>query len=190
MINKNVSIGAVTAILLMTSNVFANQPGSAYGGIQFVSFDYSVDGAPEDFSPTGLIGRLGSNINENFSVEGRLGFGLSDDTITASDGIDTASLSVELDTLIGVYGIGHVMLNESSSVYGLIGFTRVDTTISASVTGIGSASISEDDSGLSFGVGADIGLSSNVALNVEYIQYLNESEYDVTALAIGVKFSF
>jgi opacity protein-like surface antigen len=139
-----------------------------------------------------LVGRLGNNINENFSIEGRLGFGLSDDTITATDGVDTASLSIELDTLIGVYGVGHIMLNESSSIYGLVGFTKVDGTVSASTSGsvTGSGSSSEDESGLSYGVGADIGVGKNLALNIEYIEYLNESELDLKAISLGIKINF
>lgn len=194
--NKVISLGVVAALMLSTNSVFAGLLASSYGGIQYASFDTSVTVGgitiPEDFSPTGLIGRLGSNINENFSIEGRLGFGLSDDTMTASDGVDTVSLSVELDTLIGVYGVGHIMLNESSSVYGLIGFTKVDGTVSGSISGSqsGSASSSEDESGLSYGLGADIGVGKNLALNIEYIQYLDESKLDLSAIALGVKISF
>lgn len=193
--NKIIILYAAAAVALSTNSAVADQSGGLYGGVQFASFDVSdvtVGGAtiPEDFSPTGLIFRLGNNVNENFSVEGRLGLGLSDDTITVSDGIDTVSLSIELDTLIGVYGVGHVILSESSSVYGLIGITKVDGTLSASLSGGGSGSLSDDETGLSFGVGADIGLSNTVALNIEYIQYLNKSAFDVSALAFGVKFGF
>jgi outer membrane immunogenic protein len=190
--NRNISLSIVVAVMLSTNSAFAGLLASSYGGIQFASFDASIDGIPEDFSPTGLIGRLGNNINENFSVEGRLGFGLSDDTITATDGVDTASLSIELDTLIGVYGVGHIMLNESSSIYGLVGFTKVDGTVSASISGslTGSGSSSEDESGLSYGVGADIGVGKNLALNIEYIQYLNESELDLNAISLGIKVNF
>ena len=194
MANKKTMIGMVAAVTMLSSNVFAGQAGSVYGGIQYASFDVSlsVDGTtiPEDFSPTGLIGRLGSNVNNNFSIEGRLGLGLSDDTISASDGINTASLSVELDSLIGAYGIGHIMLNESSSIYALIGFTKVDGTISAYASWLGSGSVSEDETDLSYGIGADIGVGGNVALNIEYVQYIDKSEFDISALAGGVKFGF
>ena len=190
MINKKISTGAVAAALLMTSNAVAVQPGWVYACIQYASFGATVLDLPMDLSPTGLIGRLGSNIDENFSVEGRLGLGLSDDTITATDGIDTASISLELDTLIGVYGLGHLMLNESSSIYALIGFTKVDGTVSASLTGFGSGSASEDETGLSYGIGADIGVGNNVSLNIEYAQYINKSDFEISALSACVKFGF
>ena len=38
--------------------------------------------------------------------------------------------------------------------------------------------------------GIDIGISNNVALNLEYMQYTDKSDFDVSALAAGVKFGF
>jgi opacity protein-like surface antigen len=82
------------------------------------------------------------------------------------------------------------MLNESSSIYALIGFTKVDGTIAAYVSWLGSGSVSEDETGLSYGIGADIGIANNVALNLEYVQYLDKSDFDISALAAGIKFGF
>ena len=39
-------------------------------------------------------------------------------------------------------------------------------------------------------VGADFDISDNVILNLEYMQYLNRSNYDLSAIALGVTFSF
>jgi hypothetical protein len=174
----------------MSGNAFAGLTPGAYAGVQYASTDFSFEGVSEDFSPTGLIGRAGSNFNKYFSIEGRLGIGLSDDTVTATDGVNTASVSIELDTLIGLYGVGHVPLGKSSSLYALVGLTQVDATASASVTGFGSASFSDDESDLSYGIGADIGILYNLWVNVEYVQYLDKSDLEVSAIALGVKFGF
>lgn len=190
MIYRIVMIGVVVSLGFMSGNAFAGLTQGAYAGIQYASVDFSFQDISEDFSPTGLIGRAGSNINRYVSIEGRLGIGLSDDTITATDGTTTASVSLELDTLIGLYGVGHVPFGESSSIYALVGFTQIDGTASASVTGFGSASVSDDESDLSYGIGADIGILYNVAVNVEYVQYIDKSDFDVSAIAIGLKFGF
>ena len=174
----------------MSGNAFAGLTEGAYAGIQYTSFDFSFEDVSEDFSPTGLIGRAGSNINQYISIEGRLGIGLSDDTVTVSDGVTTASVSIELDTLIGIYGVGHVPLGKSSSIYALVGLTQIDGTASASATGLGAASVSDDESDLSYGIGADIGILYNVWVNVEYVQYLDKSDIDVSAIAVGMKFGF
>ena len=42
----------------------------------------------------------------------------------------------------------------------------------------------------SYGIGVDIGIGSNVALNIEYIRYLDKSEFDLDAVAVGAVFSF
>jgi hypothetical protein len=187
---KTVIIGLVVLLASTSGNALAGLTPGAYAGIQYASTDFSFDGVPEEFSPTALIGRAGSNFNQYVSIEGRLGIGLSDDTITATDGVTTASVSIEIDTLIGLYGIGRVPLGKSSSLYALIGFTQVDATKSASLTGSGSASLSDDESDLSYGVGADIGIRYNLWVNVEYVQYLDKSDIEVSAIAVGMRFGF
>ena len=158
----------------------AENTGKTYVGVQYAIGSYNEDGF-EEVNPTALVGRFGKYFNDNFALEGRLGIGLQDDSINFL-GTD---VSLEIDTLFGVYGVGHINLNETSSVYGLIGFTRAEATASA----LGQ-SFSDDESGLSFGVGADIGIGNNVALNIEYTQYLNKSEFDFSALGLGAVFSF
>ena len=190
MLNRIVIIGLVMSFGSMSGNAFAGLTPGAYAGVQYASTDFSFEGVSEDFSPTGLIGRAGSNFNKYVAIEGRLGIGLSDDTVTATDGVTTASVSIELDTLIGLYGVGHVPLGKSSSIYALVGLTQVDATASGSVTGSGSASFSDDESDLSYGIGADIGILYNLWVNVEYVQYLDKSDIDVSAIALGLKFGF
>jgi len=167
--------------IFSSGSLIASEPGDMYAGIQYSSGAYNEDGFDE-VKPTMLVGKYGKYINSVFSMEGRLGLGLQDDSIKYFG----TELTLDIDSLIGVYGIGNVNLNESSSVYGLIGFTRAEATVSAS--GFGSDSSSE--SGLSFGVGANLGVSDSVSLNLEYTQYLNKSDFDLSAIALGVTFGF
>ena len=183
MINRNIMQSAVAATISISSIVFAGQPDSLYGGIQYTAFDYNEDGISGNFKPTGLIGRLGKTFNENVSVEGRFGTGVSEGTNPVF-GIEG---TLDFDTIIGVYGIGQITLSKSSSAYALIGYTRVDATVTVP-TLLPTESV--DESGLSLGVGADIGLSNNVSLNIEYVQYLSKSDFDLDAFALGVKFGF
>ena len=67
MIYKKLIIGVGCVLFLMSGNGFAGGGSGVYGGIQYASFDFSSDDSPEDFSPTGLVGRVGSDINKNFS---------------------------------------------------------------------------------------------------------------------------
>ena len=180
--HKAITIGVATAVLLMSNSVLAGNAGSRYAGIQYAITTYSEDGVSEEPKPTASIGLLGANITDNFAVEGRLGIGLQDDTITVSN----ADVTTEIDSLIGVYGIGHINLNGGSSVYGLLGLSRAKFTFSyPDNPTLGSKS--DDETGLSYGIGADIPVSNYVALNIEYVQYLI-SGFDISAFSFGVKF--
>lgn len=190
MLYKKISIGLVFVLASMSGNAFAGLTPGAYAGIQYAIADFSFEGVSQEFSPTALVGRVGSNLNQYVSIEGRLGIGLSEDKVTVTDVVNTASVSIEIDTLIGLYGVGRLPLGKSSSIYALAGFTQVDVTASASVTGTGSASFSDDESDLSYGVGADIGIGYNLWVNVEYVQYLDKSDVEASAIAVGVRFGF
>jgi len=92
---------------------------------------------------------------------------LQDDTVLGVD--------VEIDTFFGVYGVFHISSNSDTSFYGVLGFTKGELT--ASVPGF---SITEDDSGLSYGFGVDI-----KSFNIEYMLYLDEDFYEVSAISFG-----
>ena len=190
MFYRSVTIGMFVFLASMSGNAFAGLTPGAYAGIQYSYADFSFQDVQEEFSPTALIGRAGSNFNQYVSIEGRLGIGLSEDTVTVTEGVTTASESIDIDTLIGLYGVGRLPLGKTSSLYALVGFTRIDATASTSVTGLGSASFSDDESDLSYGFGADIGIQYNLWVNVEYVQYLDKSDIEVSAIAVGLRFGF
>jgi opacity protein-like surface antigen len=112
--------------------------------------------------------------NKYFSAEGRLAFGVSDDD------------DVELDSLIGIYAVGHWPLSDQFQLYGLIGGSSVDV----SYPGGGG-----DDSGLSYGVGAEFDMTNNWSLGVEYTSYLQDGEiegskFDATGLGVTLNYIF
>lgn len=170
-------LGAIIVILVCSSiNADANE-GSKYFGVNITRGEYSEDGISEDFNPVAVIGKLGYCVHKNFAVEGRLGIGLMDD----DKDINGYDVSLELDSLIGVYGKGFLDVNEKIQIYGLIGLTRAEGTVEAS-----GYSESDDDTGLSFGIGIDFDLSNKTYIGLEYMSYLSKSDFDLSAIAIGV----
>ena len=187
--NKLIFILLAGTLLLATRTGIAGSAGETYVGIQYGVGEYSEEGISKDFNPTALIGRFGGYLTPNFSLEGRLGLGLQDDTQFLPEfGASGRDVTLELDYILGVYGTGHINLTESSSIYGLLGVSKVKG--SASVPGLSALTATEDNSDLSYGIGADIGLGSNVALNIEYVRYLDKSDFDFSVMGIGVVFSF
>ena len=190
MLYRMVTIGLGVYLGSMSGNAFAGLTPGAYAGIQYGRTDFSFESIPQEISPTALLGRVGSNFNQYVSIEGRLGLGLSDDTVTITEGAVTSPVSIDLDMLIGLYGVGRLPLGKSSSLYALAGVTQVDATASGPVTGSGPGSLRDDQSDFSHGIGADIGILYNLWVNAEYVQYLDKSDIELSAIAVGMKFGF
>ena len=186
--NKLIFIVLASPLLFVTQSTIAGTEGETYVGVQYAVGNYSEDGISEDFNPTALVGRLGRYVTPDFSIEGRLGLGLQDDTQFIPEFGSGFDATLELDSIIGVYATGHFDVTESFSLYGLLGVSRVKGETSVpSFPGLKST---ETNSGLSYGVGADVGIGKNVALNIEYIQYLDKSDFDLGAIAVGAVYSF
>ena len=186
--NKLIFTVLASALLLITRSGIADPDGENYSGVQYSIGQYNEDGLSPTFNPTVLVGRFGHYFHPNFSIEGRLGLGLHDDTQFVPELGSGRDGTLELDSIIGVYGAGHFNLTGSFSIYGVVGVSSVKGT--ASVPGISTLESSETNSGVSYGVGANIGVSSNIDLNIEYMQYLDKPDFDVGAIGMGVTFSF
>ena len=184
--NKLISVVLASSLMFVTQAGMAASSDDYYFGIQYGTGDYDEDGHSKSFSPTALAARFGGYFNPNFSVEGRLLTGLEEDTQFMPE-LDV-DFAVELDTIMGVYAVGHANLTGSSSIYGLLGISKIKAE--AYVTEIPAAHSRSSDSSLSYGVGADFGISNSVALNIEYTQYLNKSNADLSLMSLGATFSF
>jgi len=177
---KLAAIPALVICLLFGTTLHA-ETGEAYAGFQYASGSYS-EAASQALNPTLLMGRLGKYINDWFSLEGRVGAGIEDDSLN----FPGTDISLNIDSVIGVYGLGHIDLNQVASVYGLLGVTRAEATVSSP----GLIPNSEDEAGLSFGVGADLDIGNRISMNIEYLQYLNKSNFDFSAIGVGFIFGF
>lgn len=85
--------------------------------------------------------------------------------------------------------LGHLPVASNFDLYGALGVTSGEVNVTASVAGT-SATETNSDSGLSYGIGANIRLFDAAALNIEYMHYLSESDYDISALSAGLTFTF
>jgi hypothetical protein len=166
----------------------AASAGDTYFGVGYSQATYSEPGVP-DFEPSMLGLRAGYYINENFSVEGRLGIGIGDDTQTVTlfvpgFGTFTGDVTVEIDSLIGVYAVGHLPVSSSVGLYGFLGFNKAEITATASSGGT-SYSYSDDDNDMAYGVGVDFNISPSSAINLEYGNFYDDSGVSVDAITIG-----
>ncbi len=174
------SLPIVCSIALSPYTPEAEANDSPYMGINYAFGDVGVADLSETFEPTTLVGRVGKYFRKHFAYEGRIAFPVHDDTKTIS-GTDT---SLGLFGLLGAYGAAHLNLGNRLSFYGIAGVSLVSGEIGTPV-----ASDSDSHIGLSYGAGADIDVGLTV-MNIEYISYSDESNFDFDALSLGLKILF
>ncbi|GHA85489.1 porin family protein [Modicisalibacter luteus] len=175
---------AAAAVFVSSSALADVQAGSSYAGGQYAWATYDESGTSIDVEPAAIVARFGHFVVDNFALEGRVGTGIADDTVSVS-GIDVEG---EIDHLIGAYGVGYLPLGDSPvSLYGLVGFTQGEATLSAPGYGV---EASESDSGFSYGVGIEGHFTRQISANLEYVSYLDKSDYEVTAVSLGMNYHF
>lgn len=160
-----------------------------YFGLNYLQTSYDERGF-DTSKPTAWNLRFGTAVNENFAIEARLGSGASKDTLRVDP---TMEVDLEIKQLFGVYGRVILPLGERFSVYGLGGITRVKMEATGSLVGMpgAQARVSESDTDLSIGFGADLMLSRNAFANLEYVLLQSDEEaYDLDALSIGLGIRF
>ena len=184
--SKLIVLALAASLLLLTRTATAGSEGEYYFGLQYGVGDYDEDGISETYNPTLLTARLGGYLTPNFAIEGRLGSGMEDDTHKLPE-FGNNNFSLELDSMLGVYGTGHFNLSETSSIYGVLGVSQVEGTASLPDFSLES---SEDNSGISYGIGVDIGFGSSWALNIEYMRYLDEDDFNLDLGSIGATYRF
>ena len=176
------------ALMTTTAPAMAANAGDAYVGGGFTRTGYEQQGAPE-FNPSALIGRLGYYVTDNVAIEGRLGSGLSsDDTDIRVNGANI-NAEVDLKGLAGAYAVGHLPISRAMSVYGLAGFSYAEAEITTSAGSL-SRSQTTDDTGFSYGVGVQAGLTEAVSGYVEWASYLDQDAYEATGITIGASYGF
>jgi len=70
----------------------------------------------------------------------------------------------------------------------VLGVSKVEGT--ASLPDFPGLESTENNSSVSYGVGADIGIGDRWALNVEYIRYLDKDDFDFDVGSVGASFKF
>lgn len=147
-----------------------------YAGASYAQAKVDMSGFG-DVKPSVLFAKIGTEINKNFAIEGRIGTGVSDDTVSVMG----APVKVEVDQYYGIYAKGILPVGDSVSIYGLIGETHAKITASALGT-----SVSDSQNSGSYGVGLDFAVAKDVSLNLEWARLFKDTD----ALSVGVTFKF
>ena len=165
--------------------VAAADHNGTYVGVQYAM----VEDEDLDLEPTAGVIRVGTSADEGYGYEFRIGTGLSDDGLTETlpfpFGVTSADL--EIDYIFGVYLLAEAPVG-AGSIYGILGFTQAEFTLEVDSQFLGPGSASEDESDISFGFGANFGVSDKVKINIEFMQYLDKDDADASAISLGLLF--
>ncbi len=171
-----------------TGTSFAAEKGDKYWGFDYMFLNYEEDGGGE-VDVTALRLRMGYYFSPYFAVEGLVGIGVSDDSDEGyfyyNGSLYVVDVELELDYMMGIYLRGEIPANDNIKFYGVAGFSKAEATASA----LG-YSVSDDDTDLSFGIGLEITPNKDFGINIEYMQLMDESDYDISTVSLGCKFYF
>ena len=179
---RQVVFAVVLGSLFFSSSLMAAN-GQSYFGAGYHMGTYKEEGYSAA-NPTALGFRGGMYIADNVAIEGRYSFGLSDDTVTVFvPGVGNINVDLELESALSVFLKADLPLSPTANVYGLVGFT--EASIKAKAVGY-PVTVSDSDSGLSYGLGIEFSLAEDIYAGGEYIMYIDESEYDYSGINIGI----
>lgn len=167
----------IITVSLLLGVAFSAQADSTHGkryvGVNFGFYDQEFSGADESASLTSVEGRVGGFVNDNAAVEARLGAGILGDEIGSRD--------VDLNYQLGAYTRIGAMF-ENIFPYLLVGFTRADV-------GLSNPDVDDAETDISYGLGVDMSVS-NLTVNLEYTQLVDNGDIDLGGFALGFTSSF
>jgi len=171
MAGRGLAAGALFAVMSLP----AQAQQTVYVGIDLQNWFFDPDNG-STLSDFGVRGKVGAKVADQISLEAHLATGGSD---------RDRDNSVKLDYLAGLFLRGDIPITRFTSLYGLVGFT------SLKLDGNNSNSRgSNTDNSVSFGAGVDFAVTTSTSLNVDYIRYVNDSDYNFQALSVGGRWWF
>ncbi|MDF1780936.1 MAG: porin family protein [Alcanivoracaceae bacterium] len=172
--------------LLLVSPTAAFAEGLYFGG-NYSRFEFSDKNIDKDetVNPDGITLRIGVEPVKWFGVEARGAVGIKEDKRQFTGG----SLAFDLDELYGAYAKVGVPVGDVVMPYAIAGYSRVKGSANLTVLGI-STSETETWEDQSIGAGVDLNLSESLALNVEFMRYLDKDDQELSAVNLGLRSAF
>lgn len=161
---------AAAGLIAAGANAQQNQT-QLYGSASYGLLETEVGST--DFDTPTLNLAFGGQFNRHFALEGRLGFGVDDDTENG--------LNVEIDDYLAVYAKGILPVSDVVSIYGLLGIaeTTIDTNFG-----------DEDDDDISYGIGMSARLNNGIDLFGEYISLYDDDNVEIGGINLGASMRF
>lgn len=177
---------SIFALLLLP--LYANAQGyMSTFGVNYASIGF-VDSVDGETPETGnVILRMNGALHEYLSAELRIGHGVSSATETIS-GLNI-DVETELEFFAGGYVRTHYRLGQFTP-YVMVGFAGGKETIDIPTLVLPNLEGTSSFSGLSYAGGADIHMSDQWLLNLEFFHLSSEDEIDREGGSLGIAYQF
>lgn len=193
---KLVGLMAVGALALSYGMAQASEGPSFYAGVGYSHMTF--EGTRDYELPTTTF-HVGMELSPNLQIEGRYGINAGDDEqfYTESDGVYYASVSETIETTAYWAVLAKVQfpITKSFSVYGLAGLNHLalessgkyeETSIYGNYYSSGTFKGKKEETGVTYGAGAQLKLGESFALTGEYQVVMD----DVSGFNVGLSYRF
>lgn len=151
-------------------------PGMYVGG-GIMEGKFEIDGVDGDANPTALFARAGYQVNPYLAAEARLGTGFDSDKF---HGIKT-----EIENFYGIYAKVGLPTAVGLYPYAMVGLTQGELKAS-----YGSFSDKQDESDVSMGFGLEYLFDRNFSVGLEYMKYMDTSDFEFSGISLGGNYKF
>lgn len=151
-----------------------------YIGTDYLFLSYKEPGL-QSLDPGAVGIRFGTDLNEFFGFEGRVGYGANSDALTLMG----VTVDMEIDNFYGAYGKLFWEAVDGFWIYNTFGFSRGKATFSGP-----GVTLSESDNGFSYGFGLEFRTSDALMVGAEWMRFLDESTYRLDGVSVGMRWYF
>lgn len=154
---KSLVAAAVASAALLSLPSLAHAQTQVYGNLGYTVLD------ADDGNLGAVQARLGARFGQYMGVEGEAAFGVKDENVTISPGVNA---KLELNHQVAVYGVGFLPLSDKADLLARIGYGTAE--FKASALGV---SGNEDFNAWAFGVGAQYHFDGANGVRVDYTRH-------------------
>ena len=187
---KQITIAAALALCALSSQaqslsiVPAANPNYVEVGFTAVKYEEDALGYSIKSSPDAIRGIVGREINENVAIEAMFGTGLGSSSVEAN-GQDLSGANFKINSVYGLYVTPKTMLANN-----IEGFLRLGYAYARGTASYNGQSSANSDNSFSYGIGVRYHFDKTTFLNVDYMSYLNKSDYKAEGFTVGLGFRF
>lgn len=167
------------ASLFAACAVNAQETPKLYGEIGYTALKVEEDEL--SVKPAVVRGILGADFHPNLAVEGMLGFGVKDDTLT----IAGVPVKAEIEHSYGFYIKPKFNATNELELFARLGYAKTKLKVSA----LG-ASASDSEGDVSYGAGLSYSFTPTAYGTVDYMSYYDKDGVKANGFTLGVGFKF